>query len=71
MDKTKWLRIINPLLFLFLLYQAGTGLLHEAFNEEVFEVVHPVGGVLLVLLALTHLSLNWGWVRSIYFHKKD
>lgn len=71
MDKTKWLRRINILLFFLLLYQAITGLLVAVIDEEVFEIIHPVGGGLLFIFGLIHLSLNWGWVRSVYFTKKS
>ena len=66
MDRMKWLKRVNVLLFLFLVYQAVTGILSEVINPAVFEVIHPVGGILLVALGVTHLVLNWGWVRSAY-----
>ncbi len=70
MDRTKWLKRINVLLLFFLIYQAVTGVLVAVINEDVFGVIHPVGGGLLVIFGLIHLGLNWGWVRSVYFRKK-
>jgi hypothetical protein len=70
MDRMKWLKRVNALLFFFLAYQATTGLLADVMNEKVFEVIHPVGGVILVILGLIHLGLNWGWVRSVYLSKQ-
>lgn len=69
MDRTLWLKRVNVLLFLFLLYQAVTGLFSDLMNDKVFAVIHPVGGGLLFLAAVAHLWLNWGWVRSVYFRK--
>jgi len=64
MNKAKWLRLVNVVLLVFLLYQAVTGALSGVMNWDVFEVIHPIGGVILLILGLIHLSLNWGWVRS-------
>ena len=36
--------------------------------QTVFEA-HEHNGVLLVALAVTHLTLNWGWVKANYFKK--
>jgi hypothetical protein len=67
MKKAQWLKRTNPLLFLVLVIQAATGLGHEWIPEEWFEWLHPVGGLLLLLLAAVHLALNWSWVESVYF----
>jgi len=70
MNKARWLKRVNVVLFLFLLYQATTGLLSHVMNDDVFEVIHPVGGVILVALGLVHLGLNWGWVRTSLLARK-
>ncbi len=70
MNRAKWLKRVNVLLFIFLLYQAMTGLLSGVMNGDVFEVIHPAGGVILVVLGLIHIGLNWGWVRSVFFARK-
>ena len=70
MKKQKWLRITNPVLGLVLLIQAGTGLLHDRIPYEVFEILHPWAGIVLLLLACLHLFFNWDWVRLNYFKKK-
>jgi hypothetical protein len=71
MDKMKWLKRVNVLLFFFLVHQAVTGLLADVMNGAVFAVMHPTGGILLVLCGLIHIGLNWGWVRSVYLTKKE
>jgi hypothetical protein len=69
MNKAKWLKRVNVLLFCFLLFQPATALLAGVLGEA-FEVLHPAGGVILVILGLTHLGLNWGWVRSVVLVKR-
>ena len=73
MNKQKWLRIVNPVLFLSLAVQAGTGgiiafRLRTPFTQTVFEA-HEHNGALLIALAVTHLTLNWGWVKANYLKK--
>jgi hypothetical protein len=63
MSKQKLLMIINPLLALFLLNQAATGLLHNVLPHGVFEFMHK-GGWILFILGIIHVFLNWGWVKS-------
>ncbi len=70
MNKARWLKRVNVVLFIFLLYQAVTGLLLGVMDGEVFEVIHPIGGVILLILGLIHLSLNWGWVRTSFLAPK-
>ncbi len=70
MDKPTWLKRINVLLFIFLLFQGVTALLSEVMNPDVFAVIHPIGGAILVALAFIHLGLNWGWVRMVVLAKK-
>lgn len=66
MKKAAWLKRINPVLFVVLVAQAATGLGHERMPEELFEWLHPVGGLVLVVLAAVHLALNWTWVKTVY-----
>lgn len=63
MSKQKLLKIINPLLALFLLNQAATGLLHNVLPHGVFEFMHK-GGWVLVILSIAHIYLNWWWVKT-------
>jgi len=73
-NKTKWLRIINILLFSAVLWQGVSGLGrlflgYEFLEDELFTIIHAGGGISLLVLATIHLILNWGWVRSNYFGK--
>ena len=72
MNKAKRLKQVNVLLFLFLVYQAVTGVLLGVgvIDGEALEVLHPIGGGVLVVLGCVHIGLNWGWVRSAFLVKK-
>lgn len=69
MNKQRLLKVINPLLAIVFISQAVTGLGHEHIRHEVFEKVHSIGGLLLVLLVAIHLILNWSWVRNTLFKR--
>jgi len=36
-----------------------------------FRPMHLTGGLLLVAVALTHLTLNWSWVRATYLKRPE
>lgn len=67
--KNRALMVINPIMGLLMLSQLLTGLNLSRLPWRVFEVVHAGGGVVLFLLACTHLTLNWGWVRRFFLHR--
>ena len=52
MNKAKRLKQVNALLFLFLVYQAFTGILLGIVDGEALEVLHPIGGGALVVLVV-------------------
>lgn len=59
------LKTVNPLLLLLLLFQFITALARGTI-PVFFHRWHPVGGYVLVGLAMIHLFLNWRWVRGAY-----
>ena len=61
------LKIINLLLLVSFLLQAGSGVFHSKISPEVYEWVHEWNGILLIILAINHLILNWGWMKTNYF----
>ncbi len=73
MNKFVWLRILNVLLLLSALFQAGTGVLGWAKGIDVdgsfFIIAHPYNGVFLVALILVHLALNRQWIAQNYFRR--
>lgn len=72
MSKFILMRVLNVILLVSALFQAGTGFLAwgNAINTHFFVIAHPVNGIILVVLILTHLALNWQWVVQNYFRRK-
>jgi hypothetical protein len=77
MDKNRALKIVNPMLFIALLVQAGTGVIlafHLFISKPGLFVavgeLHEYTGFVFVALALSHLYLNWGWVRSRFLRNR-
>lgn len=77
MDKANLLKIVNPLLFISLVIQALTGMIAALHlfmsNPKLFEALmelHEYNGFVFVLLAGTHLYLNWGWVKAQIIGKR-
>ncbi len=69
MNRQKALKTLNPVMFVVLLYQGATGFLRFSFYEH-FKLMHPIAGMLLLLLGLLHLSLNWPWVKANYLSRR-
>ena len=77
MNKQLALKIVNPLLFVALIVQALTGValaFHLFFSRpKLYEMIgelHEHTGLVFVALALIHLYLNWGWVKSQFAKRK-
>ena len=64
MKKLIELKITNVILFTLFLCQATTGLAHPLIEDELFEILHPSVGILLIIIGIMHIVLNWGWVKS-------
>ncbi len=65
LNRTKTLKILNPLLFVLITVQAVSGLLPSLIPYS----VHRTVGISLVLVVGLHLILNWGWVRANFFRR--
>ena len=63
MKKLTGLKITNVILLILFLCQATTGLAHSVLGE-LFEILHPSVGILLIIIGIVHIVLNWGWVKS-------
>jgi hypothetical protein len=66
MRKTATLRFVNPLLLTAVLVQVVTGVGMWLFEWDAVRGVHIASAMILVVLAATHLTLNWPWVREAY-----
>ena len=73
MNKQAILRVINPMLFISLTVQAVTGLIMffdlKVPHLKMIYKMHEHNGLLFAVLAVTHITLNWGWVRANYFKR--
>jgi len=70
MNKTKWLKIVNPLLAISVILQAIMGFLIEYLPSAFVGEVHEINAPILVLLVVAHIVLNWGWIRANWCPKK-
>jgi hypothetical protein len=64
MKKLTSLKITNAILLILFLCQATTGLAQPLMQDELFEILHPLVGVLLIITGIVHIILNWGWVKA-------
>jgi uncharacterized membrane protein len=62
-DKNAALKIVNPALAILMLNQPFSAFLSEVTGWDLFEGLHVLGGVLLLMGAAVHLMLNWTWIE--------
>jgi uncharacterized membrane protein YraQ (UPF0718 family) len=65
--KLKALKIVNPIIAILFIGQAGSGIFHEVIPYEVFEKVHGTAGYLLAAGVIGHIVLNWSWIKTTFF----
>jgi hypothetical protein len=63
MKKSQWLWWVNLLLFVALTVQITTVVLRDE-PFKTFALFHFWCGRLLLTLAVVHLILNWGWMKT-------
>lgn len=64
------LKLVNPVIGILFIVQGGSGIFHESIPYEIFEVVHGIGGYLLVAGIISHVLLNWSWFKTAYSKRK-
>jgi len=67
MNKTKLLKILNPLIMLNLVIQVISGVLLE--DHHWIKELHEVSGVILCIFTVIHLYLNFAWIKNQYLKK--
>ena len=77
MNKARLLKIVNLLLFISMAAQALTGLVlffdlfvSRAKLFEIISEVHRYNGLVVALLIITHLAMNWNWIKSQFFKRR-
>ena len=69
MRKGKALWLLNPVLAILLMTQMISGIFGASLPHRVFQILHKGGGVVLFVVAVVHIVLNWGWVRTMYLRR--
>jgi hypothetical protein len=74
MKKAAALKFLNPVLGILGLWQALTGIFAQYILENLpsdfFKYGHGFMGFVLTAVAVTHLTLNWSWVKTTYLKKR-
>lgn len=74
MNRLVFLRVVNMALLVCFALQATTSLIIffdlQVPNMKILLKTHVYNGLAMLALAITHIILNWGWIRSNYFRKK-
>ena len=58
------LKIVNVMLLVSFILQAGSGIFHSKIPHEVYEWIHEWNGAFLIILVINHLVLNWSWMKT-------
>ncbi|MFA6320804.1 MAG: DUF4405 domain-containing protein [Candidatus Omnitrophota bacterium] len=74
MNKAIILRIVNIALFLSFITQAITAFIilfniNTPYPQFILEV-HEYNGIFLIIAIVTHITLNWGWIKVNFFKKQ-
>ena len=67
MNRSKVLKVLNPLMGILFITQIISGLGHHYIPLNVFHFIHDDGGQLLTLLVIAHVVLNLPWIKGTYF----
>jgi hypothetical protein len=67
--KSKWLKILNPILGLAFIFQIAVGFFSNFILIKNFELIHKLGAGILSVCVMGHVYLNWQWIKANYFKK--
>jgi hypothetical protein len=74
MNKVKALMVVNPLLLCLFIIQVITSLIIffqiKIPSVQLVAEIHEYNGLLLILVAAMHITLNWGWIQANFFKKR-
>jgi len=69
MKKQTQLKVVNVVVALLFIVQAGSGMAHSFIPDQVF-VIHGYTGFAFAIFVVLHLILNWTWIRSNLFKNR-
>lgn len=67
--KSKWLKILNPILGLAFVFQIAVGFSSDIISIKNFELLHETGAIFLMICVIVHIYLNLNWIKANYFKK--
>ncbi len=70
MKKQSVLVVVNSALFVDFLLLIVSALLRLRIPYEIYRVGHPVLGYTLLALVISHIILNFNWIRANILKKK-
>lgn len=65
MGKIAALKLVNALLAVLIVTQAGSGFLSDEIGPNAFNIVHRGGAIVLLVCVAAHIALNWNWVKMV------
>jgi len=73
-NKVGVLRVLNMVLFCSFIMQVITSVIIflriKLPNVHLIFEIHEYNGLCLITLVLTHITLNWGWIKANFFKKR-
>lgn len=74
MNKAVVLRIVNiALFFSFIIQTITASVMLFRINTPYLQLiseVHEYNGIFLIIAVITHIVLNWGWIKANFFKKR-
>jgi len=75
MNKITLLKLSVLIMFVSVLIQGITGIVlafdfYSPSSAELYTTIHEFNGFIFIFLVLTHLFLNWSWIKSVFAKKR-
>lgn len=70
MNKQKLLKPINMIMAADFICLAGTAMMDDVLPREIYRIVHPIFGYLFLACVVSHIFLNWNWIKSNILNPK-
>jgi len=67
MNKQKFLKPINTIMAIDFILLDGTALSDDIIPKDIYKIVHPIIGYVFLFCVLSHVFLNWNWVKANIF----
>jgi hypothetical protein len=70
LNKQKLLKPVNSMMAIDFFCLAGTALSDDIIPKDIYRVIHPIFGYVFLACVVSHVFLNWAWVKSNIFKSK-